>query len=171
VRAFESELTRSDGSTVHVRTAARAFRTPDGVTQYIEGTVEDVTEERHAKDLHARAAPFMWVFDGSGLAILLLDLSGVVRDANPAFLRAFDFQASDVAGREMVDFVDEDDRAPLTNEISRIVAGADDVSASQLGIRAADGRVLRAYTRSGLVRTWDGHPDHIIVLVEDVTEA
>jgi len=171
VRGFESQLKRPDGSTIHLRTAARAHRTPDGVTRYIEGAVEDVTEERHAKDLHARAARFAWVFEGSGLAILLLDLSGVIQDANPAFLRAFDFQSSELVGRELADFVDEGDRSALTNEVSRIASGADAVSESQRRIKAADGEVLWAQTRSGLVRTWDGHPDHIIVLFEDVAEA
>ena len=171
VRGFESELKRADGRIVHVRNAARAHRGPDGSTRYIEGAVEDVTEERHAKDLHGRAARFGWVFDGSGLAILLLDLSGGIRDANPAFLRAFEYELDDLVGKPLTDLADDGDRAALADEISRIASGAEEVSEAQRRLKAVDGEVLWAQTRTGLVRTSDGHPDHVIVLFEDVAEA
>jgi PAS domain S-box-containing protein len=171
VRGFESELKRTNGTTLHVRNAARAHRTPDGTIQYIEGAVEDVSEERHAKDLHRRAARFSWVFEGSGLAILLLELTGGIRDANPAFLRAFDHSLTDLVGRPLTDLAYDGDKSALTDEISRIASGADVVGEAQRRLMAADGEVLWARTRIGLVRTWDGHPDHVIVLFEDVAEA
>jgi PAS domain S-box-containing protein len=171
VRGFESELKRPDGRTVHVRSSARAHRGPDGATRYIEGAVEDVSEERHAKDLHGRAARFAWVFEGSGLGILLLDLTGTIIDANPAFLRAFDYESDALIGRPLSDLADEGDHEALAEEIAAVASGTRDVSEAQRRLKAIDGEVLWARTRTGLVRTWEGHPDHVIVLFEDVAEA
>lgn len=38
-------------------------------------------------------------------------------------------------------------------------------------LKAADGTVLWARTRTGLVRSAQGHPDHMMILIEDVAEA
>jgi len=171
VRGFESELRRPDGRVVHVRSAARAHRGVDGTTLYLEGAVEDVSDQRHAKDVHGRAARFAWVFDGSGLGILLLDLTGGILDANPAFLRAFEYELADVVGRKLTELADEGDREALTEELSRVASGSEDVSEAQRRIAASDGEILWARTRTGLVRSLEGNPDHVIMLFEDVAEA
>jgi len=170
IRGFESDLKRPDGKVVHVRNAARSHRDAQGETLYIEGAVEDVSEEREARDLHGRAARFSWVFGGSGLAILLLDLEGTVTDANPAFLRAFGYTCDDLRGRRLTDVAEEGDRDALARELSRVASGAADTSGSQRRFRAADGEVLWARARTGLVRTAKGDPDHLILLLEDVAE-
>ena len=171
VRGFESDLRRRDGKTVHVRNAARAHRAPDGSTSYIEGSVEDVSEERIGKNLHGGAARFGWIFESSGLAILLVNLSGGIRAANPAFLRAFDYELDDLIRKPLVDLADDSDRSALEDELHRIASGAQDMSEAQRRLKAADGEVLWARTRTGLVRTMKGQPDHVIVLFEDVAEA
>lgn len=53
VRAMESEWRRKDGSVIFVRENAIAIRDQAGKTVYYEGTVEDITEQRHARLLEA----------------------------------------------------------------------------------------------------------------------
>jgi PAS domain S-box-containing protein len=53
VRAMESEWRRKDGSVIYVRENAIAIRDQAGKTVYYEGTVEDITEQRHARLLEA----------------------------------------------------------------------------------------------------------------------
>jgi len=171
LRGFESEIERPGGGTLRVRVAARPHRAPDGTTLYFEGAVEDVTDEYEARDLHGRAARFSWVFDHSGLAIVLLERGGEIRGANPAFLRAFEYALPEIQGKAYTDLVDEGDREAATEELARVATGAVDSSASERRYIAADGTVLWARTRTGLVRDLDGHPDHLIVLLEDVAEA
>lgn len=171
VRGFESDLERPDGRTVHVRNAARSHRDEHGVTIYIEGAVEDVSEEHEARDLHGRAARFGWIFDASGLAIVLTDLSGTILDANPAFLRAFAFQRDELRGRRLAELADAADREALAGELARVASGTADVQAAERRLVAADGAILWARTRTGLVRTAQGRPDHLLILLEDVAEA
>ncbi|MBT7503925.1 MAG: hypothetical protein HN645_13475, partial [Gemmatimonadales bacterium] len=70
-----------------------------------------------------------------------------------------------------IEFADDRDRDALAAEIPNIPSGTSDVSEAQRRIKAADGEILWAQTRSGLVRTWDGHPDHVVVLFDDVAQA
>lgn len=171
IRGFESDLKRPDGRVVRVRNAARSHRNAMGETLYIEGAVEDVSEEMSARDLHGRAARFSWVFEGSGLAIVLADLGGAITDANPAFLRAFGYRGDELRGRALATLTDDADQEALADELRRVASGATEVSEAQRRLRAADGALLWARTRTGLVRSSKGHPDHLLLLLEDVAEA
>jgi len=171
LRGFESELTRPDGRTVRVRTAARSHRGPQGTTLYIEGAVEDVSEELEARDLHGRAARFGWIFDHSALAIVVVDLEGAIVDANPAFLRAFAYEVDALRGKPLVDLADGWDRGSLADELARVGSGSTETSEAERRFVATDGAVLWARTRTGLVRDTNGRPDHVILLLEDVAEA
>jgi PAS domain S-box-containing protein len=173
VRGFESRVRRHDGRLVHLRSSARAHRDDTGHTVYVEGAVEDVTEEREARDLHGRAARFDWVFQDSGLPILVLDLQGRVSDHNPAFLAAFGYRPSQVAGRPVVELVEEGDREAVDQEVRSLLAGvgAGLMTEAPRRFLASDGEVLWANTRTGLVRNPRGQPDHLLVILEDVAEA
>lgn len=171
VRAFESDLKRPDGRVVHVRNAARSHRDENGVMLYIEGAVEDVSEEHEARDLHGRAARFEWIFQGSGLSIVLTDLHGTILDANPAFLRVFGYDRDQLRGRAIQDLADPAEHDSLADELRLVASGERDATTAERRLLAADGEILWARTRTGLVRTAKGHPDHVLVLLEDVAEA
>ncbi len=171
LRGFESELKRPDGRLVRVRNAARSHRDEHGATVYIEGSVEDVSEEHEARDLHGRAARFSWIFGRSGLAIVLVDLAGTILDANPAFLRAFAYESEAILGRPIVELADAWDRDSLSSELARVASGTADTSEAERRLLATDGVVLWARTRTGLVRSANGRPDHVMILLEDVAEA
>lgn len=170
IRGFESDLRRPDGRIIRVRLAARSQRAEDGTTLYVEGAIEDVSEASEARDLHGRAARFHWIYEESGLATLVLDLDGKIRDANPAFLRKFGYEAGELLGRPLVDLTDDGDRDGLAAELRGVAGGGGDVHESQRRLLAADGDVLWARSRLGLVRSFMGHPDHLMMLLEDVAE-
>lgn len=172
VRGFETRVERHDGRAVHLRSSARAHRDEAGHTVYVEGAVEDVSEEREARDIRARAARFDWVFRDSGLPLLVLDLQGRVEDPSPAFLRASGYQAPEVRGRPMAELVERGDREALGREIRDLVSGQSAGTATaHRRILAADGAVLWARTRAGLVRNARGQADHLLLVLEDVAEA
>jgi PAS domain S-box-containing protein len=170
LRGFESDLRRPDGSHVRIRNAARSHRDDAGHMLYVEGAVEDVSGEHEARDLHGRAARFTWLFQESGLPILLADLTGIVMDANPAFARTFGYEAEGLRGRPLAELAHPEDHDALEAELRAVAAGAVQVGESQRRLVAADGAPLWARTRTGLVRSAKGHPDHVILLFEDVAE-
>lgn len=144
LRGFESDLTLPPGQVTHTRNAVRSHRDEGGRTVYIEGAVEDVSEERAVRDLHGRAARFGWVFD---------------------------FDGAELRGRPLATLADPDDHDDLAAELAPPRSGGADPSSAERRFVAADGGVLWARTRTGLVRTPEGDPDHVRILFEDVAEA
>ncbi|MHB8110750.1 MAG: PAS domain-containing sensor histidine kinase [Syntrophorhabdaceae bacterium] len=85
VRGFECELYKKDGKIIHVVMNARAVRNPDGSTQYYEGTIEDITEQKKAADRLARLNEFnKAIIDNAPIAIFTLDQKGRFTSVNPA---------------------------------------------------------------------------------------
>jgi PAS domain S-box-containing protein len=52
---LESSWTKLDGSVISVRESARTIRDPSGEVLYYEGTVEDITERKHAEEALRRS--------------------------------------------------------------------------------------------------------------------
>lgn len=171
VRGFESHLARPDGRVVRIRTAARAHRDEVGQTLYIEGAVEDMSEEVEARDLHGKAARYSWIYGGSGVALVVTDLDGMILDANPAFLRTFGYDYDEVRGRMFKSLALDTDQGAVASELARLVADDTDVVESQRRFSAADDTVIWAKIRAGTVRNSRGFPDHLLVLLEDLAEA
>lgn len=169
-RGFETELTRHDGQRIRVRNTARAHRGPDGEIRYLEGAVEDVTEERSAREVVASAERFQTVFRHSRLAILLVEIDGTVRAANPAARDALGFESGDVEGVDLLDLVAPVNRNRVASDLTGLAAGEDDVVVGERRFIGGDGIVLWARTRVSLVRDPVGEPDHLMFLLEDVAE-
>ncbi len=55
IYGFESQVYRKDGSLIWISENARAVRNEDGTLLYFEGTVEDITERKHAVEELRRA--------------------------------------------------------------------------------------------------------------------
>ena len=56
VKVIESKWKRIDGVDIYVRESAKAFRDENGKTLYYEGTVEDITQRKHAELLLLKQA-------------------------------------------------------------------------------------------------------------------
>ena len=77
-----------------------------GRSVYVEGAVEDVSDEREVRDLRSRAARFTWIFAASGVGILVVRRDGTIQDANPQFVRTFGWQRGALRGRPFLELVD-----------------------------------------------------------------
>jgi PAS domain S-box-containing protein len=168
-RGFETRIKRMDGSTVLVRNTARAHRGTDGRISYIEGAVEDVTEADRANVFREGAEHFRTIFDESKLAILLVDLHGLVMEANPAFQRAFGY-GDDLPGRPLQELVVPDERGVVAREQRTLTGGASTRVEAERRFLSGDGGVLWARTISTLVNDAQGEPNHVMVLLEDLAE-
>ncbi|MSP57079.1 MAG: PAS domain S-box protein [Myxococcales bacterium] len=168
-RGFETRVKRVDGSSVLVRNTARAHRGTDGHILYIEGAVEDVTEADRANVFREGAEHFRTIFDDSKLAIMLIDLHGLVMEANPAFQRAFGYAGDDLRGRPLQELVIPEEHGVVALEQRSLTGGGARVEAERRYL-SGDGVVLWARTISTLVLDPQGEPSHIMVLLEDLSE-
>jgi two-component system, cell cycle sensor histidine kinase and response regulator CckA len=58
VRDFEHQVRRGDGRVIWARTTARAVRDPNGNLRWLEGSVEDITGQKQARDAVEKLAAF-----------------------------------------------------------------------------------------------------------------
>lgn len=171
VRGFESSVRRLDGATIKVRNTARLHRDPDGAVLYLEGTLEDISEEKAAEELRGSEARFRAVFEGSGTGIALVDLDGVILEANPAFADIFLATAKEMEGAPFADQLVKDDQPAVVRELEALARGERSHLGAERRFKTRDGTEVWARASMTLVRNREGEADHLVVLLDDVSSA
>lgn len=167
VRGFESSIRRPDGSVVRVRNTARLHTDARGEVLYVEGTVEDITAEKRAEELWGGEARFRAAFQESESGMALLDLKGVIREANLAFARFFGTRGTDLEGVLFPELLAEDDRPATLRELDSLARGAQNLTSAERRFSSAAGGERWARTSLTLVRNANGEPEEILAVVSD----
>jgi PAS domain S-box-containing protein len=82
---FECEFYKKDKEKIWISVNASAVRDIDGTILYYEGTVEDITEKKKAKNELSRLNEFNTaIIDNAPVAIFTLDRNGIFTSANQA---------------------------------------------------------------------------------------
>lgn len=171
VRGFESSIRRPDGVTIRVRNTARLHRGTEGPVLYLEGTLEDITEEKAAEELRGSEARFRAVFEGSRTGIALVDLDGLFLEVNPSFAGIFSAAAKEMEGLSYADLLVEDDQQAVLRELDALRRGERSRLRAERRFQATSRSVVWARTAMDLIRNRDGDPDHLLILLDDVSEA
>jgi PAS domain S-box-containing protein len=168
VRGFETWLARPDGRQVLVRNTARAHRIPGGGIAYVEGAVEDVTEQDRVLRVREEAARFRSVLH-MPVRLLVLDPRGRILEASPAFRETLGRAHVDLLARSVTDLVVEEDRAALRAALARAVA-AHAVQHLDLRLPVADGGEVWGRATLGSVRDDAWEVDQLLLLLDEVQE-
>jgi len=100
VRGLESVWLRRDGTPIYVRENAILVRGPDGRTLYYEGTIEDITERRHAEEaLRESEERYRSVIAALEEGIMLLDPEGTILACNTSAEKILGFSAEQLIGK------------------------------------------------------------------------
>lgn len=169
-RGFESWIEGFDGRTVKVRNTARVHRNRDGGIEYVEGTVEDVTDAHRVEALEGSEARFKLVFEEGGIPMAVVDLDGLVVEVNRAFQRVFDIAPDEAAGVSFVDLAVEEERAALLDRVRSLSRGEKVRWVGEHRFCASDGTVIWSRTKALTVQSPEGEPEHLLVLFEDISE-
>ncbi len=106
VSGFESEIYRRDGSRVWVSENVRTVRESNGEITCFEGTLEDITQRKHAEEA-ARSSQkrLRDLIDGVGPSIFvgLMTPEGILIECNRPALAAAGLQPEDVLGKPFAD--------------------------------------------------------------------
>ncbi len=171
VRGFESTIRRIDGSSVRVRNTGRLHRDAEGTVLYLEGTLEDITEEKAAEELRGSEARFRAVFETSRSGIALLDLEGIILEANPSFADVFLSTAKELEGVRYADLLVKDDRPAVARELAALARGERSTLEAERRFRTKGDGEVWARASLSLIRNREGEADHLIVLLDDVSGA
>ncbi len=131
----------------------------------------DITDQKTAEDAQIDAeARFRAAFERSPLGIALIDLEGVIIDANAAYSAMAGRTEEELVGLDMTLLVHPDDRERVIDEGTRRAFGESDTPPGPARLCHPDGRVVWTMSDISLVMKPDGSPDYMILLTADVTE-
>ena len=101
---------RKDGSHIWTQTTARAIKDKDGKVLFYEGFIIDVTERlQEQQQLHESEERFRALIENASDMILTITADGNLNYVSPAALRITGYQADEVIGRNIVEFIHADD--------------------------------------------------------------
>ncbi len=146
----------------------------DGAPGGAEGTVVLVTDvtERHHRELALRDAErrFRLSFEDAPVAKALVGFDGRVLEVNRAVGRVLGIEADGLVGLRLSDVTHPGDLAAEDELTRRAIAGQlDSFSLEKRFVRPAGG-VVWAKVNVSLVRDDDGHPLHLLLELDDVTD-
>jgi diguanylate cyclase (GGDEF)-like protein/PAS domain S-box-containing protein len=120
--------------------------------------------------LRVSDARFHAVFTQAEIGIALVDLDGLVLDANTALLGMLGYSLAELGGRAITDLVHPDDRARVGAVARELLAGRSEHVRLERRLVRGDGEVLWAQLSGMLVREQDGVPRFGVAMAEDVSD-
>ena len=171
-RGFESKIQKLDGQTMRVLNTARVHRNTDGDVLYMEGSLEDITTLQGAEASHGSEARFRAIFDNSRIAIAMLDLDALVDEANPTFHEVFGATESQIKGIPYPELLLQDEQPQMLQDLAVLSRGNRDRDqiVGERRYQGPEGAVVWARTTLRLVRDPEGNPDHLLLLLDDLSE-
>ena len=101
LRDAEGQMCRADRSVIWVRSNARTVRDREGSVVYYEGSMEDITGVREAREaLRASEDLYRTLFENAGAATLICGEDMGICLVNSEFERLFGFSREEVEGRK-----------------------------------------------------------------------
>ena len=170
IRGYELQLRRFDGSLIWVLDYARAERDPTGRVKFYEGSLEDITERKQAREnLRKSNEKLTAVIENSPLAIITMDSDGNVGSWNPAAERIFGWREEEILGKPVPLLVPTPDKAQFAKLRKRLRQG-ERIEEVEVRQQRRDGTVINVSVSAGPLRDADGSVIGTIGVVADITE-
>jgi PAS domain S-box-containing protein len=118
--SLEKRYIRQDGETVWVNIDASCVRDSDGRFLYGVRIIQDIAEQRRAREARQRLAS---IVESSDDAIISKDLNGILVTWNEAAERLFGYTAEEAIGRPVTMLIPEDRQGEEPEIMSRIRRG------------------------------------------------
>jgi PAS domain S-box-containing protein len=167
---MEYRYLAKDGRVVWVRDSAVLIeRTPDGRPWRFQGVMMDVTDRKLFEESLADTSERLdAIVNGSPLAIVSMDLDGIVRSWNPAAERMLGWTAESAIGR-FLPHVAVEGRSEFERMRDRVVATGEVTHTTVLRWRK-DGTQLDVMLSSGPLHDRSGRVIGLIAVLADVTD-
>jgi PAS domain S-box-containing protein len=162
---FEADHVRADGATFPVVVDAAAVRSEDGALRYRVAYVQDITEERRAREDQARLASLVASADD---AIFATDLRGTVMAWNAGAERMFGVSAVEAVGASVAWMCPPERSWEMIGLIERLLGGASISGHDTDAVRKDGARVPVSVTATQI--EGPGGVRGVSVIARDVTE-
>lgn len=169
VTGFESQIRRLDGALCWISENARAVFDAAGNLLGYEGTVVDITERKRAEETLRRANDTLRaVIQASPLAIITLDLNGIIRSWNVAAERMFGWNAGEVLDKPTP--LVPDDRHHEYKELVERLARGEAFSGVQARRQRKGGELIDVSLSAAPLYDAHGKVSGIMAVIADITD-
>jgi PAS domain S-box-containing protein len=139
----EMKLRTKNGDQIWVRDIGRAFFTDDGQIDYIDGIVQDITEQKEAREsLLASESRFRSLVQNSSDIITILDTDGRVQYVSSPVERILGYHAADLIGQKVIDYIHPDDHGMAQAWFSQTINQPDNSNPIEFRVRQANNKWL-----------------------------
>ncbi len=170
VAQFESTLVSRDGRKVYVRENARASFDEAGNVRFYEGTIEDITEHKRAKEaLRASEERSRALVQNSTDTITIIDREGTIQYQSPSVRQNLGFEPAQTVGLSFLQLVHPKDQERVHRLFERSLEQEGDFGSVEFWCRRADGHYIyvEAVGTNMLDKPW---VNGIVLNSRDVTE-
>ncbi len=168
----EFKFVSAEGNEFDVEATTDLLRDCSGKPSGLIVTARDVTERKQMQEeLRKTVDKLNILFESIADGIVVADMSGTIIETNEAAVRIAGFGSKDeVLGRNGLDFIAEEDRERVANDLAKALFEGSPVSISQYSINSADGRKIDLEVHTSMMRDGENNPVGFIVVERDITE-
>jgi PAS domain S-box-containing protein len=135
------------------------------------GVSFDITDRKRAeKELRESEARYRTIFEQANDFLITTTIDQRIASVNPAVLTALGYEADEVIGRSIADFMDPD-QFEITRESLAQKLREGGATRLTINVRARDGRALTWELNSRLTTDPEGKPSGLHAIGRDMTEA
>ncbi|MGD2175133.1 MAG: diguanylate cyclase, partial [Candidatus Brocadiaceae bacterium] len=149
----------------------RAVLSEDGECAALEGFITDITERRRAQEqLQESRERYRELWDDAPVAYHMLDTEGIIRRVNKTELSMLGYQAEEMVGRPIFDFIPPEQRDEARRRFRHKIRGNDVPRAHNRAYVRKDGSLIYVGIDDVLERDAEGKVTGVRTTMVDVTE-
>ena len=165
------EHIRKDGSTVWAEVMLSFLLDKKGKFAGIMGATRDITARKIAEEaLKESETRFRTVFEGTSMAIALVDRRGKPLGVNPAFSQMFGYSFEEFVKLNNLKYLYPDNAMVDAGLYTEMLNGKRDHYTVDKRYICNDGEILWGRQNLSVVRDAEGQPEYFIAMIEDITE-
>ena len=165
------EHVRKDGSTVWAEVMLSFLLDKKGKFAGIMGATRDITARKIAEEaLKESETRFRTVFEGTSMAIALVDRRGKPLGVNSAFSQMFGYSFEEFVKLNNLKYQHPDDAMVDAGLYLELLNGRRDHYTADKRFIRKDGEILWGRQNLSVVRDAEGKPEYFIAMIEDITE-
>ena len=170
--SMEKRYLRKDGSLVWVEITVSLRHDEAGRPLYFIGAIEDITDRTKAQDeLRESEERFRGYFELGLVGMAITSPSKGIVEVNDELCKTLGYDRGDLLSKNWTELTHPDDIANDDAQLSRILEGRTDGYSSDKRFVRKDGRIIYARVSLKCLRLADGSVDHLLALIQDITEA
>ena len=130
----------------------------------------NIDHQRAAEERCASEEKFRAVFEKAGIGIVVADMQGVIKESNPALQQMLGYSGEELAQITIRQVTHASDMALDEKLHQGLIAGEYDSYQMEKRYFRKDGQIFWAKIIVSLIHNISGEPQHVIGMIEDITE-